>query len=98
MIEDTSTYRIPAIPQPTVAFIDYVFGSDWCGLYANGELVMEGHSMNALDVLEWVRDEDVAIGSIATMQADDAWLEERGDLPKHIRDVKAKESGHGNHD
>lgn len=97
-MEDTSTYRTTIIPQPTVVFVDYVFGGDWCGLYANGELVMEGHSMSALDVLEWVRDEDVAIGSIATMQADDAWLEERGDLPKHIRDVRAKESGHGNHD
>lgn len=98
VIEDTSTYRVPVIPQPVETHIDYVFGGDWCGIYGNGELVMEGHSLSALDVLEWVRDEHIAIESIATMQADEAWLEERGDLPKHIRDVKAKECGHGNHD
>lgn len=97
-MEDTSTYRTTVIPQPTVVFVDYVFGSDWCGLYANGELVMEGHSMSALDVLEWVRDDRIVIESVSTMQANNAWLEERGDLPRHIRDVKAKECGHGNHD
>lgn len=63
--------------------IVFICADDWEGMYINGELVAEGHSIEKDTVLtilglefneDWTVDED--------------WLNERGRLPKKLSDVK----------
>ena len=66
--------------------VTFVSGDDWQGLYIDGELKREGHSLAARDVLELlgVRCDYVT--------ADQQWLEESGDLPRRLSDVVLDES------
>ena len=73
--------------------IDFVFvyGDDWEGLYANGRLVLEGHSIYFADVISYLLDDKVGpyqIRSYDSRPADWEWLEERGSLPKLLSKVK----------
>lgn len=60
----------------------FVLADDWEGMYIDGELVAEGHSLEvdtvciALDIESEER------------WADDEWLTARGRLPKELKDVK----------
>ena len=68
--------------------IIYVTGDDWCGLYTDGALHMEGHSIDAVDILDWI----AAMGhlDISSFQIKDAnldWLTEVGSLPAYFTDV-----------
>lgn len=65
-------------------FVPYTFvqSDDWEGLYYQGNLIAEGHSLNARDVL------DALDFRYNTKEANPNWLEERGDLPKLLKDVK----------
>jgi hypothetical protein len=54
---------------------------DWEGLYLNGELKAEGHSLNLWDVFE-------AIGLAAGFrEVDSDWLNDRGNLPTGIAEL-----------
>lgn len=64
-----------------------VDGGDWHGLYIDGELVEEGHSLCVSDVLRKVRDTRRPIASVETIEADQTWLEDHGFLPKHLSNV-----------
>lgn len=58
--------------------------ADWCGLYRDGELVLEGHlSLKpSVEVLE-------ALGvPCETIQADPEWMEAEGRLQQFIGHVK----------
>lgn len=72
--------------------IDFVFvySDDWEGLYANGHLVLEGHSIYFADVIAYLRDNvgPCQIRSYDSRPADWEWLEERGRLPKLPSKVK----------
>jgi hypothetical protein len=62
--------------------ITYVRGQDWEGLYIDGELVEEGHSICVEEVVE-------ALGfTCERIMADQEWLEDRGDLPYCLGEVK----------
>lgn len=64
----------------------YVIADDWCGLYADGELVVEGHSINPYEALSAFRNtqiEDVTLYEIFPY----SWLEDRGHLPQNLDDI-----------
>jgi len=65
--------------KPKITLVD---GDDWQGLYVNGELVTQGHSIRAQDVCE------VLGADYAFVSADYEWLDERGALPELLKDVK----------
>jgi hypothetical protein len=55
---------------------------DWSGLYKDGKLLIEDHSLRASEVLEVLGFE------VERKEAEENWLEERGNLPKLLKDVK----------
>lgn len=55
---------------------------DWEGLYVDGKLAIERHSLNERDVLEAL---DIGYTVVA---ADEEWLVDRGNLPEYLKDVK----------
>ena len=58
-----------------------VYGYDWEGLYHDGELVEQGHELNAYQAL-------TACGYTVVMRPmSDEWMQ-AGGLPKHLEDVK----------
>lgn len=62
--------------------ITFVDSDDWEGLYINGELVLENHSLRIYDVLK-------ALGiKYEVINADDDWLASCGNLPENLTDVK----------
>lgn len=54
---------------------------DWIGVYINGELQAEGHSISTVELLEvlGVEHEQVSV--------DQEWIEDRGNLPANLADV-----------
>lgn len=61
--------------------ITIIRGEDWVGLYKDGNLLREDHSLAVSDVLE-------ALGvEHETRFADDGWLSERGWLPNKLSNV-----------
>lgn len=63
----------------TVGFVDC---DDWEGLYINGRLIEQSHHIRLDEVLAHLGIKCVCY------YPDDAWLEERGDLPENLDDVK----------
>jgi hypothetical protein len=63
-----------------------VWTDNWEGLYVNGRLVAEGHSLDAREALE-------AVGwAVESRELDEEWITERGHLPDGIDRVRfAKE-------
>lgn len=66
---------------------DYVIarGDDWEGLYINGRLVTEGHSLKIEDILKEAQKQPPTNSAVRWVDID--WLQERGDLPKAIAKV-----------
>ena len=62
-----------------------VSGDDWKGIYIDGQLKFEGHSIRPMDLLGVL-----AIG-YEEFECDIAWLEDRGNVPKNLTDVKTME-------
>jgi hypothetical protein len=62
--------------------INVVSADDWYGLYIDGKLVTENHSLRWSDVLQ-------ALGIKYNWDAvDEEWMEEHGRLPENFKDVK----------
>ena len=55
---------------------------DWEGLYKDGVLVTEGHSISNRDIFA-----NLGV-SVQEKEAAEGWLEERGNLPKNLSDVE----------
>ena len=67
--------------------LTYVTGDDWCGLYDGDRLIMEGHSISTYNLLKWMADQG-HIDGYECKEADLGWLDDRGDLPGALSDVK----------
>jgi hypothetical protein len=69
-----------------MSVMTFVWGDDWSGVYIDGELVDEGHSISAYSAAE------IAIEKRATelqgWPCDIEWLHDQGSLPKLLSDVK----------
>jgi len=62
--------------------ITIVDGDSWEGLYIDGKLIIENHTLSLYDVLD-------AIGvKYKHVLVDDEWLYKHGTLPKKLSDVK----------
>ncbi len=61
---------------------------DWAGVYRDGKLVSEGHSIDAARLAGVMKGGPFRIAAI--WHVDQAWLLDRGDLPSDIADVKRK--------
>jgi len=70
-----------------VSAFTVVNGDDWTGLYVDGKLVEQGHSISASDALRIARDYK-KIESVETLYADIDWLHDLGWLPDKLSDVK----------
>lgn len=77
----------PAPPFPELAKrLVFVHGDDWIGVYLDGKLLDEGHSISAQQLVE------VLAGEWAESRTpDEAWLEDEGTLPDVLTDVKLAE-------
>ena len=60
-----------------------VNADDWEGLYIDGDLKTEGHSLSLQNVLDILK-----IHTTFRYDVDYEWLEEIGRLPKSLSDVK----------
>ncbi len=57
-------------------------GDDWEGVYLDGKLLAQGHSVDADDIL-------VALGyKVVDVLTEEGWLEDQGYLPENLEDVK----------
>lgn len=66
--------------------ISFVWGDDWKGMYLDGVLVCQDHDLDAYRVLEMLGLQYESI------QVDQIWLDERGQLPNKLKLVRrAKE-------
>jgi hypothetical protein len=63
-----------------------VLGDDWVGLYSCGTLVMEGHSLPLLSVLEELVGK--AVTKVTAFQVRQEWLENRGCFPEKLEAVE----------
>ena len=54
---------------------------DWEGLYDNGKLVLEGHSIRKEEILEYLGIK------VKILEADGDYLYKYGRLPVHLKDV-----------
>ena len=62
--------------------VTFVSGdADWMGLYVDGKLVLENHSLNIEDVL------DALEIDFEHPTFDSEWMEEQGTLPEFLKDV-----------
>lgn len=59
----------------------------WQGLYLNGELVAQGHTVDVLGCLPL----PLCIDEYTAQTADYSWMEGRGYLPDNLSDVKVEE-------
>ena len=62
--------------------ITIAYADDWEGIYIDGVLAYENHSISLSDIQSFV---DLGIDSIPV---DTNWLEERGNLPINMEDIK----------
>lgn len=67
----------------------FVNGDDWTGMYIDGVLVEEGHSISPYRAIEAVICKEVT--SLYRVEANNEWLQEVGNLPKYLKDVKTDE-------
>lgn len=68
----------------TMKNISFVHGEDWVGLYIDGKLMAQGHSLSNVQVL--------ACLGITSNRIDvgQDWLSEQGYLPTNLEDVRVE--------
>jgi hypothetical protein len=73
---------MPKKPEKKVTkHIAFVVGFDWVGMYVDGELVCEGHSLQPGEIV-------AALGMGADyIEPNQEWLYEFGSFPKKLTDV-----------
>lgn len=59
-----------------------VSGDDWEGLYIDGKIVDQGHRLRLEEVLRLLGFD------VDCKEADNEWLEQYGNLPDKLKDVK----------
>ncbi len=64
--------------------IQLVSGGDWQGLYIDGVLKVQNHSLYACDVLDALE----GILKVQYIEADEDWMAKVGQLPDKLKDVK----------
>lgn len=63
-----------------------VRGDDWEGIYVDGNLLTEGHSIEVMDAVQLAVTHRVT--EYETQWADLTWLHDEGNLPRRLDEVK----------
>jgi hypothetical protein len=65
-------------------------GDDWEGLYIGGSLMIEGHHLDMVETIKTVLNvmPPVIANDVSRKWVDFDWIEEQGNLPSNIADVK----------
>lgn len=71
--------------------ITFVYADDWTGLYVDGRLQREGHSIEAWDALVLIQDLELDNFGLEYFWCDLDWIHDRGNLPDELSDVKRSE-------
>lgn len=74
---------LPKIPIKKKKEVVLVKGDDWEGIYINGRLIFENHSLSAKEIFR--------ILGFDIIDVDDQWLGDRGSFPENISEVKKEE-------
>lgn len=61
-------------------------GDDWMGIYIDGVLQMEGHSISPLEAVQFAV--GYGVRHAKSLEVDLDWLHDRGDLPAEFDDVQ----------
>lgn len=69
-----------------MTILTMVRGDDWEGIYIDGKLVSEGHSHDTVEAIKLALKHTIT--SVETKYADSKWLDDEGNLPTDLRDVK----------
>ena len=69
--------------------IKYVAGDDWQGLYIDGGLVEENHSIRIIDLLEMLEGRGVL--TFDYHEVNQGYLEDLGNLPDKFDDIDKSE-------
>lgn len=69
--------------------IDYVTGDDWEGLYIDGNLVEENHTISIFDLLETL--EDRKLLTFECTEVNQNYLEDLGNLPDNFEALDKNE-------
>ena len=64
----------------------FVSADDWIGLYIDCELVYEGHSIETSHLLDLLLNK--TFNQYSIIIPDQEWLEQIGNLPKNVADIK----------
>ena len=70
----------------TLTFVD---GDDWCGLYLDGGLIHQGHELSVRKMFYYATLHG-PIESFEALDVDTEWLEEIGQLPDNLSDVRTR--------
>lgn len=65
--------------------------ADWAGLYINGKLDCEGHSITAHDLMSALA--GMTLTDFEVRPCDIGWIIDAGNLPENLSDVKWPEDG-----
>lgn len=62
---------------------------DWTGLYINGKIKDQGHSISLRNFMEYLSKDGypITIDSFRTLYAHEDWMEEMARLPDNLKDV-----------
>ena len=61
---------------------------DWCGIYVDGQLYTEGHSIAVLEWLDIV--ENQSTFKTQNLEVEGDWLEEGGSFPQSFSDIPSE--------
>lgn len=65
-----------------------ISGDDWEGVYKDGKLYVEGHSVQLIDVLDMLKDcGPITSINYKTEYPNMDWLNDMGSLPVNLKDV-----------
>lgn len=64
----------------------FAVGDDWSGVYIGDVLMREGHSVDPVDAA--IMAIEFKASGVVMWGVDVKWLEDRGDLPANINDVR----------
>ena len=73
--------------------IIYIFADDWCGIYANNDLVIENYSIDfgyGMEfIAEYISDNSIEINQFIfeKYEIDQKWLEDMSNFPNDFSDI-----------
>ena len=77
-----------------MSVLTFTWGDDWDGLYIDGVLAAQGHSIDALFLAEILLYRGVVVNQVFTYNVDQEWLEDVLEFPKQLEDIPQESINH----